>query len=96
VSEEEREFAKDMEIGDFNFKDKNYKGAELRFRDALNYKPDQADATFKLAESLRILGKNVEAKQKYQAYLKIQPDGPYGERARTALQHLAKMSAGKN
>ena len=82
-----------MEIGDFNFKDKNYKGAELRFRDALNYKPDQADATFKLAESLRMLGKNDEARQRY---LKIEPTGPYGERARLALQRLAKMSAGKN
>jgi tetratricopeptide (TPR) repeat protein len=70
--------------------------AELRFRDALNYKPDQPDATFKLAESLNRLGKNDEAKQEYQAYLKIQPDGPYAERARIALQRLAKISAGKN
>jgi tetratricopeptide (TPR) repeat protein len=96
VSGGEREFAKDMEIGDFNFKDKNYRGAELRFRDALNYKPDQPDATFKLAESLNRLDKNDEAKQKYQAYLKVQPDGPYAERARIALQRLAKISAGKN
>ena len=96
LSEEEREFSKDMEVGDFNFKGKNYRGAELRFRDALNYKPDQPDATFKLAESLDKLGKNDEAKQNYQTYLIIQPDGLYAERARIALQRLAKMPAGKN
>ena len=96
MSEEEREFAKDMEVGEFNFEEKNYRGAELRFRDALNYKPDQPDATFKLAESLDKLGKNCEAKQSYQTYLNIQPDGLYAERARIALQRLAKMPAGKN
>ena len=96
VSEEEREFAKDMEVGDFNFKDKNYRGAELRFRDALNYKPDDPEATFELAESLQRLGNSDEAKEGYQTYLKVQPDGPYAERARTALQRLEKNSPGKN
>src|ERR1700730_12956217 len=52
TSEAEREFTKDMEAGDLYFKDKNYKGAELRFREALDYKPDQPDATFRLAETL--------------------------------------------
>ena len=85
-----------MEVGDFNFKDKNYRGAELRFRDALNYKPDDPEATFELAESLQRLGNSDEAKEGYQTYLKVQPDGPYAERARTALQRLEKNSPGKN
>jgi tetratricopeptide (TPR) repeat protein len=62
-----------MEVGDF--KEKNYRGAELRFRDALNYKPDQPDATFKLAEALDKLGKEEEAKQNYQTYLNVQQMG---------------------
>jgi hypothetical protein len=49
MSEQEREFAKDMEIGTYNFRSKNYRGAELRFRHALDHKPGQPDATFKLA-----------------------------------------------
>jgi hypothetical protein len=96
LSEDEQEFAKDMEIGDFHWKDKNYRGAELRFRDALHHKPDQPDATFKLAESLNQLEKNAEAKQMYEAYLSIQPGGPYAERARIALEHLAKLPPRKN
>ena len=93
---EKREFAEDMDIGTYNFRNKNYRGAELRFRHALDYKPGQPDATFKLAESLNKLGKSDEAKQEYQAYLESQPNGPYAERARTALRRLSKLSAGKN
>ena len=59
--------------GDFNVKDRNYRGAELRFRDALTYKPDSPDATFKLAQSLDGLGKNDAAKNGYQNYLAMQP-----------------------
>jgi len=39
MSPEEREFAEDMEIGSYAFKYKNYRGAELRFRHALEFKP---------------------------------------------------------
>jgi len=70
MSQEERVFAEDMEIGSYAFKYKNYRGAELRFRHALEYKPGQPDATFKLAESRDKLGKNNEAKQEYQAYVR--------------------------
>ena len=96
MSEEEREFAKDMEIGTYNFRNKNYRGAEFRFRHALDYKPGQPDATFKLAESLNKLGRRDEAKQEYKAYLESQPNGSNAEQARTALQRLSKLSAGKN
>lgn len=82
-----------MEAGDLYFKDKNYKGAELRFRDALNYRPNEPDVTFRLAETLARESKNDEARALYEAYLKIQPGGRYAERARTALQRLRKDSA---
>jgi TolA-binding protein len=85
-----------MEIGIYNFRNKNYRGAEWRFRHALDYKPGQPDATFKLAASLDKLSKSDEAKQGYRAYLESQPNGPNAERARTALQRLSKLPAGKN
>jgi len=84
-----------MEAGDLYFKDKNYKGAELRFRDALDHKPDQPDATFRLAEALDGLGQKDEAQETYQLYLKIQPSGAYADRARITLQRLEKTSAQK-
>jgi TolA-binding protein len=77
-----------MEVGDFNFRMKNYRGAELRFRDALTIKPEQPEATFKLAASLLKLGKDDEAKEAYQAYLKIHPNGSHAEQARGELHRL--------
>ena len=82
-----------MDAGGLYFKDKNYKGAELRFRDALDYKPDQPDATFRLAETLDRLGKNDEAQRTYEAYMRIQPNGTYAEKVRMALQRFGKKSA---
>lgn len=96
TSEADREFTKDMEAGDLYFRDKNYKGAELRFRDALHYKADQPDATFRLAETLDRLSQIDEAQTTYRLYLRIQPTGPYADRARIALQRLGKKSAQKN
>ena len=84
-----------MEVGDFYFQQKNYKAAEMRFRDALTYKPDEPVATFKLAQSLDKLGKSDQAAQAYQAYLKAEPAGRFSQQAEESLQRLAKKSAAK-
>ena len=47
---------KDVEIGSFYFKQDNYRGALSRFCEALQYKPNDAVATFRVAESLEKLG----------------------------------------
>ena len=39
---------KDVEVGDFYFKRKNYRAALDRYREALYYKYDDAVATFRL------------------------------------------------
>src|SRR5438105_1656908 len=44
--------AKDVEVGDYYFKLKNYRAAESRYREALMYKPDDAVATYRLAQAL--------------------------------------------
>jgi hypothetical protein len=89
MSAEGRQFTQDMEVGDFNFKNRNYKGAVVRFRDALERKPGQPDALFKLAESLEKLGEKEEAFRTFMAYLEIQPAGLYSPQARNAIQRLA-------
>ncbi len=80
--------AKDVEVGDFYFKKKNYKAAIERYRDALIYKPNDAVAQFRLAESLDKTGKSDEAVSHYQEYLKILPHGPNSEDAQKALARL--------
>ncbi|MBO0910444.1 MAG: tetratricopeptide repeat protein [Acidobacteria bacterium] len=84
--------AKNVEIGDFYFKKKNYKAAIERYKEALVYKPNDAIAHFRLAESLDKAGNSAEAATQYQEYLKILPHGPFAEDAQKALARLNDQS----
>jgi len=79
---------KDVEVGDFYFKRENYNAAISRYREALEYKPHDAEATFKLAEALNKTEDFSGAKENYEAYLKILPYGPYAKKAKEALAKL--------
>jgi tetratricopeptide (TPR) repeat protein len=81
---------KDIEVGDFYYKRKNYKAALGRYKDALYYKDGDAIATFRLAECQEKLGDKAEAKKDYEQYLKILPDGPLAKDAHASLNRLAK------
>lgn len=83
---------KDVEVGDFYFKKENYDAAISRYREALEFKPHDAEATFKLAEVLNKTGDKAGAVENYQAYLKILPNGPYAKRAHEALDKLKAKS----
>jgi hypothetical protein len=54
----------------------------------LNYKQNDAMATFKLAVSLEKLGVFDDARAEYENYLKILPHGPETEQAQKALDRL--------
>ena len=80
--------AKNLEIGDFYYKRKNYRAALERYKEALIYKPNDAVAQFRLAESLEKTGNPGEAVTHYQEYLKILPHGPLAGDAQKALERL--------
>jgi tetratricopeptide (TPR) repeat protein len=79
---------KDVEVGDYYFKRENYQAAISRYREALEYKAHDAEATFKLAEVLNKTGDVAGARENYEAYLKILPNGPYAKRVKEALSKL--------
>ncbi|HLV86551.1 MAG TPA: tetratricopeptide repeat protein [Candidatus Sulfotelmatobacter sp.] len=85
--------AKNVEVGDFYFKRKNYKAAEDRYREALYYKDNDAIATYRLAICLEKLGRPAEAREEYEAYLKILPFGPESEQVHKALDRLKDTAA---
>jgi tetratricopeptide (TPR) repeat protein len=89
------EFANDMDVGDFYFQRKNYAGAVLRFKDALQQKPNDLVATFRLAQSLEALHQADDAREDYAAYLKLEPSGRYAGKAKKALKRLQATSADK-
>jgi len=90
VSEEERQFAEDIEVGYYYLKDKNYRGAESRLQEALGIKPDSTEALIGLAQSQQKQGKRDAARRNYEAYLKLKPDGPDAENVRKALAQVNK------
>ena len=80
--------AKDVEVGDFYFKRKNYRAAMERYREALVYKPNDAIANFRMAECSEKTGNQGDAIAHYQEYLKILPHGPLAPDAQKALERL--------
>jgi tetratricopeptide (TPR) repeat protein len=84
---------KDIEVGDFYYKKENYEAAVSRYREALEFKPHDAEATFKLAEALNKTGDTSGAIENYQAYLKILPNGPYAKKSHEALEKLKAKPA---
>jgi tetratricopeptide (TPR) repeat protein len=81
---------KDVEVGDYYFKQKNYKGALERYKDALYNKQGDAVAISRMAVCESKLGNKDEAKKYYEQYLKILPDGPFAKEARASLDKMAK------
>jgi tetratricopeptide (TPR) repeat protein len=84
--------AKDVEVGDYYFKRKNYKASIERYKHALIYKQDDAIATYRLAESLDKTGNSADALTYYRGYLKILPHGPYAGDAQKAISRLSPES----
>jgi tetratricopeptide (TPR) repeat protein len=81
---------KDLEVGDYYFKRKNYRAALDRYKEALYYKDNDAMASFRLAQCQEKLGDKTEARKYYEQYLKILPEGPFAKEAHISLDRLAK------
>jgi Flp pilus assembly protein TadD len=82
---------KDVEVGDYYYRAGNYKAALSRYREALEFKPRDAVATFKLAQTLEKTKETDEARARYEEYLAILKDGPNASDAKKALQRLKKQ-----
>jgi len=88
---------KDIEIGDFYFKRKNFRAALARYQDALLWKSNDALANFRIAQCWEKLDDPAQAVNHYQEYLKILPHGPLSQEAEKSLEKLkASGSEGKN
>ncbi len=81
---------KDVEVGDYYFKLKNYRAAESRYREALEYMDNDAEAMYKLGVVLERVGKTSEARLNYENYLKILPEGPFAEQSKAAITRMDK------
>lgn len=84
---------KDVEVGTWYLKLKNYRAALERFNDALVYKPNDAEATFGLAVTQEKLDLFGQARKSYSKYLEILPEGPRAKECQEALKRLESRAA---
>jgi tetratricopeptide (TPR) repeat protein len=84
--------SKDVEVGDFYFKRKNYHAALARYQDALLWKNNDAVANFRMAECYEKLNNPTDAATHYQEYLKVLPHGPLAGDAQKAIDRLKARS----
>ncbi len=80
--------AKCIEVADYYLKQGNTRAAISRYEEALQWKPRDAEATYKLGVVLEKTGDLKGAMSNYQAYLKILPDGSYAVKAREGVNRL--------
>jgi tetratricopeptide (TPR) repeat protein len=85
--------AKCIEVGDYYYKQGNYRAAISRYQEALEWKPKDAEATYKLGDAQEKSGDLNGALENYQAYLKVLPKGPYADKAQKGIDRL-KSKAG--
>jgi tetratricopeptide (TPR) repeat protein len=80
--------AKDIEVGGYYYKRKNYKAALARYQDALAFKENDAVANFQMALCYEKLDQPDEAITHFKEYLRILPQGPLSKDAKKALAKL--------
>jgi Flp pilus assembly protein TadD len=82
---------KDVEIGRFYFSRKNYRAALDRFREALLYKPNDAEATYGMAQALERLDLPDQAYQAYSKYLEVLPEGAFAKDSKIAMERIKPL-----
>jgi tetratricopeptide (TPR) repeat protein len=80
--------SKDVEVGNWYLRQKNYRAALERFNDALLNKPNDAEATFGLAVTEEKLDLLSQASQNYRAYLKMLDSGPHAKECQEAIKRI--------
>ncbi|MGC2108862.1 MAG: tetratricopeptide repeat protein [Candidatus Korobacteraceae bacterium] len=88
IPDDEKQAAKDIDVGYYYLREKNYHAAESRLKEAVELKPDSSPALLGLAQAQQKLGENQQAKLSYETYLKLKPDGPDAEKVKQALAQL--------
>lgn len=88
ISEDDQLAAKDIEVGYYYLREKNYRAAESRLKEAVEIKPKSSEALIGLAQAQQKLGKRDDARLNYEAYLALNPNGADAEKVKNALAQL--------
>ena len=90
----QEQVTRDMKAGETFLASRNYPDAINRFCDVAAAQPTNARGFFRLAQSLQQVGEFPSAYADYSTYLKLEPDGPFADDARTEMQRLRPQLQG--
>jgi len=79
---------KDIEVGDYYFKRGNYRGALMRYQDALEYQPNFPAAVFRLAATYEKMKQPKSAARYVVLYLRLAPEGEHAAEAKVMQERL--------
>lgn len=82
------EAAHDVEVGDYYFSQKNYDGALMRYKNAVEDKPRDAAIHVRLGRTFEKSGKLPEAVQQYKEAQEIAGPEKWTDEAKAALHRL--------
>ncbi|PWT71004.1 MAG: hypothetical protein C5B46_08910 [Proteobacteria bacterium] len=82
--------AHSVDVGDFNLNEKNYRGALMRYQDALENKPNDGAIEVRLGRAYEKLNQSSQAIEAYAAAQKLPAPQKWLDEARSALQRLQK------
>ena len=82
---------KELQIGNYYFKKKNYRAAAKRFSEATKWNPSFAEAFLRLGESEDKLKDAAAARQAYSTYLELAPEA---KNAAEIKKRLSKVKPG--
>jgi tetratricopeptide (TPR) repeat protein len=89
--------AHDVEVGDYSFEAKNYGGALLRYKDAVEEKPGDAAIHVRLGRALERLGQLPQAMEQYKAAQELAGPAKWADEAKAAVLRLQHgQSSGKD
>jgi len=81
---------KSLKIGDFYYKKKNYVAAIQRYKEAIEYQPDHAEAYEALSRAYEKNGDQSKALDVYKDFIQKNPDSPKVAEFRAKLAKLEK------
>jgi Flp pilus assembly protein TadD len=80
--------AHDVDVGDISIRDKNYKGALLRYESAVEQKPEDAAIRVRLGRAFEKLNQLAQAIEQYKAAQKLTGPKKWSDEADAALLRL--------
>ncbi len=80
----------DLNVADFYMKNGNYRGAYMRYEDALKFDPQNDTALYMIGEAMCKQNMTSDAMAQFKRYTKTNPQGKYARKAEKMMVHPGK------